>query len=61
MCVHRSPPAGAPPLTGGQEFLPLAPNKPPGKEELWEGAGNILDVGTERGGWEAVRAYGHPR
>lgn len=40
-------PAGAPPLTRGQEFLPLAPNKPPGKAELWEGAGNMLEVRTE--------------
>lgn len=48
-CVCCIPPAGAPPLTRGQEFLPLAPNKSPGKEELWEGAGNILEVGTEWG------------
>lgn len=33
----------------GQEFLQLAPNKPPGKEEWWEGAGNRLAVRTEWG------------
>lgn len=33
----------------GQEFLQLAPNKPPGKEEWWEGAENSLEVRTEWG------------
>lgn len=33
----------------GQEFLQLAPNKPPGKEEWWEGAGNRLAVRPEWG------------
>lgn len=49
VCVCCLPPAGAPPLTRGQEFLLLVPNKPMGKEELWEGAGSMLDVRTEWG------------
>lgn len=48
-CVCCLPPAGAPPLTQGQTFLLTAPNKPPGKEELWEGVGNRLDVRTVLG------------
>lgn len=36
VCVRR--PAGAPPLSGGQEFLPLAPHKSPGGRQ-WAGGG----------------------
>ena len=57
-CARCLPPAGAPPLTCGQEFLPLAPKKPAGKEELWEEAGNRVEVRTELGG---TLVWGRPK